>query len=185
MASASESQQLAAVAAAELQCDVVTIARLTRATSVSVCEAACLALANLSENSLLRTALASDQTQAVVKALTSALRTQRGLRLQRECCRALGNLCSDMGSADAVSTFAGTCGAVEAVAAALRAHRTENADVQEAECLALANLLGRGACMYHTGNCDRAHRAGGWRARLHGLAVGVRRVAGVAQAAQP
>ena len=163
MASASEAQQLAAVAEALQQLDVVSIARLTRdATSLSVCEAGSLALAELSEISLLMNALASDEAQVVVEALTSALRKHpASAGAQRVGCRALGNLCGYTRSAEAVSTFAGACGAVEAVAAALRTH-LESADVQDAACMALANLItGRDSCiLYHTGNCDRAHRAG-------------------------
>ena len=72
MASASEAQQLAAVAATLEQCDIASIARLTRAsTSAAVCQAGCNAFAErLTEDSC----VTSEEMQLVVKALVFSLR---------------------------------------------------------------------------------------------------------------
>ena len=150
LASATEEQQLADVAATLQQHDIVSIARLTRAASCEAVSAAgCSALA-----AIFRTddcCPTSKETQHAVEALVHALRAEpMSAGVQREGSRGLARLCKV--SAEA-RTVAGAGGAVEAVVDALREH-AGNSEVSKSACYALANLTPSSP-----GSCGRAHRA--------------------------
>ena len=157
MADATEAQQLAAVAAARLQRDVASIARLTRAaTSAAVCQASCSALSDiLSVKDCLQTL---EESQLAAEALLSALHVQpASAGVQCEACLGLALMCIHAAEARAV---AGAAGAVEVVAALLQAN-AEVGDVVDAACTALSGMV-----WLSSENCGRAHRAGALDALL-------------------
>ena len=150
MESAAEAQQLAAVAAALELRDVASVARLTRAATITaVCEAGCTALAAFAAN---RSELTSEESEHAVKALLCAMQLQpMSVGVQQQGCRGLGFLCKTSAESRAV---AGANGAIEAVSFVMRAHM-ENSDAIHAACCALASLTNSSK-----ENCGRAHRAG-------------------------
>ena len=159
---ASDVQQLADVAAAKLQRDIASIARLTRAaTSAAVCHAGCRALA--SPGSFLANDCypTLEETQHAVEALVHALRAHpMSVDVQDVGCLGLGSWTKD--SAEA-RTLAGAVGAVEAVAMTLRNH-AGSMHVLDTACYALAIL-------FHTPheNCSPAYHAGAVNALVNAM----------------
>ena len=161
MASATEAEELAALNAAMLQSDMVSIARLTRAaTSAAVSDAGCCAFVELLVEGHSPT---SEETQHAVEALLVALHAHpTSADVQRHGCRGLGEFCEASGEALAL---AGAGGAVEAIVTAMQMH-AETAGVLGVACFALAQLICRSS-----ERCFRAHSAGALDAILSAMRI--------------